>query len=134
MFNRSKGLAVALLAATFVLGAAVGGTAWTAIMDDGGQPTRRDHQRLSYAERLERDLSLTAAQRESVEVILEQRQGAMREIWREMEPRYDSLRQQLQTEISAVLNEEQREELQRLEARADSARWRREGRGENERD
>jgi hypothetical protein len=134
MFNRSKGLAVALLAATFVLGAAVGGAAWAAMKDDGGQPMRRDHQRLSYAERLERDLSLTTAQRESVEVILERRQGAMREIWREMEPRYDSLRQQLQTEINAVLNEEQREELQRLEARADSVRRRREGRGENERD
>jgi hypothetical protein len=58
----------------------------------------------------------------------------MREIWREMEPRYDSLRQQLRAEISAVLNDEQREELRQLEARADSARRHREGRGENERD
>ena len=134
MFNRSKALAISLLVATFVLGAAVGGAGWAALKDDGGRPMRRDHERLSYAERLERDLGLTTAQRESVEVILERRQAAMREIWSEMEPRYDSLRAQLRSEISAALNEEQREELRRLEARADSVRRHREGsRGEDER-
>jgi hypothetical protein len=133
MFNRSKALAVALLVATFVLGMTVGGAAWATLKDDTGAPPRRDRERLSYAERLDRDLGLTMAQRESVEVILERRQDAMREIWREMEPRYDSLRQQLRAEISAVLDDEQREELRQLEARADSARRHREGRGENER-
>jgi len=127
MFNRSKTLAVALLVATFVLGMTVGGAAWATLKDDTGIQPRRDHERLSYAERLERDLGLTTAQRESVEVILERRQGAMREMWHEMAPRYDSLRQQLKTEIGALLNEEQREELQRLEARADSSRRRRGG-------
>jgi len=135
MFNRSKALAVALLFATFVLGTAIGAASWAALKDDGGRPTtRRDRERPSYAERLERDLGLTTAQRDSVEVILERRHAAMRTVWSEMEPRYDSLRAQINNEINAVLNEEQREELRRLEARADSVRGHREGRGENERD
>lgn len=133
MFNRSKALAVALLVATFVLGTAVGAASWAALKDDAGIPTRRDRERPSYADRLERNLGLTTAQRDSVEVILERRQAAMRAIWSEMEPRYDSLRTQLHNEINAVLNEQQREELRRLEARADSVRGHREGRGENER-
>ena len=133
MFNKSKALAVALLVATFVLGAGVGGAAWAALQDDPGPPMRRDRERPSFAERLERDLRLTPAQRESVDVILDRQQAAMRTIWSEVAPRYDSLRAQIQSDINAVLNEEQRAELQRLEARADSARRHREGRGENER-
>ena len=133
MFNRSKALAVGLLVATFALGAAVGGAAWSAVQDGSRPPPRPGRERLSYAERLERDLGLTTAQRESVEVILDRRQAAMRAIWSEMEPRFDSLRGQIDNEIDAVLNEEQREELQRLRLRADSARRHRDSRGENER-
>jgi hypothetical protein len=133
MFNKSKALAIGLLVATFVLGAAVGGAAWAALEDDRGPPSRRGRERVSFAERLERDLGLTTAQRESVDVILGRREDAMRDMWSEMQPRYDSLRAQIRGEIDAVLNEEQREELRRIEAHADSVRQHREGRGENER-
>jgi hypothetical protein len=132
MFNKSKALAIGLLVATFVLGAAVGGGAWAAFQDDHGPPSRRGRERVSFAERLERDLGLTAAQRASVDSILGRREDAMREMWSEMQPRYDSLRAQIRREIDAVLNEEQREDLRRIEAHADSVRRHREDRGENE--
>lgn len=132
MFNRSKVLAVALLLATFVLGMAVGGAVWSA-WQGNRMPDRPPRERMSYAERLERDLGLTAEQRDSVDAILQQRQSAMRVIWSETEPRFDSLRGLIEQEIQAVLTEEQREELGRIRARADSARRHREGRSENER-
>ncbi|MGD8727122.1 MAG: periplasmic heavy metal sensor [Gemmatimonadales bacterium] len=133
MFSRSKALAVALLVATFALGAAVGGTVWAALEGDRSPQPRRERERPSFAERLERDLGLTIAQRESVDVILDRQQTAMRTIWSEMTPRYDSLRALIRNQIIAVLDQEQREEFLRLEARADSARRHREGRGEHER-
>jgi hypothetical protein len=72
-------------------------------------------------------------QRESVEAVFDRHDGAMRQIWSEMQPRYDSVRAQIRSEIDAVLTEEQIQELRRLEAQRDSVRRHREDRGENDR-
>ncbi len=133
MFNRSKAWAASLLGATFILGAAVGGVALAAWGDVDDEPERRPRGRTSFVDRLDRDLQLTPAQRESVVVILERRQAAMRELWREMGPRFDSLRAQINDEITGVLDQHQQEVYRQLIARGDSARRARDRRGSHER-
>jgi Spy/CpxP family protein refolding chaperone len=122
MFNRSKAMAGALILATFVAGAAVG-VVGSSVTEDGDRGRRdRDRPRMSYAERLQNELGLTDAQRESVSAILDRRQDAMRQIWEETRPRFDSLRVQVRNEITALLDESQREKYQALIARADRPR------------
>ena len=133
MFNRSIALAVTLLIATFVLGVAVGGGAVAAWGDKPERQPRPTRERVSYSERLQQDLDLRAAQRESVEVIMERRQDAMRQMWRGISPQFDSLRQEINQEIMAVLDSGQQATFQDLIARADSARRHRDRRGEHER-
>ncbi len=117
MLNESKLIAVALLAATFIVGAVLGGVASAAWA--GGDRDDRP-RRMSYAERLDRELSLTPVQRESVEAILDRRRDAMHKLWREVEPRFDSLRQQIRGEILSVLDESQQTQLRELIRRSDS--------------
>ncbi|NIM49235.1 MAG: periplasmic heavy metal sensor [Gemmatimonadales bacterium] len=130
MFDRSKAKAASLLVAIFVLGVAVGGAALAAWGDNDPGRSRRPRERVSYTERLRQELSLTTAQRESVEAILERSQESMQQYWREVGPRFDTLRAQVRTEIMAVLSEEQQEAFQQLMARSDSARRYRDRRGE----
>ncbi len=133
MLNRSKALAAALLAATFVLGVAVGAAGLAAWTDSRRERPRRESERLGFVDRLERDLDLTAQQRDSVAMIVDRRNDAMREVWREMAPRFDSLRSVINQEILAVLDDEQQAGFEAMLARADSARRHRDSRGGHER-
>ncbi len=133
MLNRSKALAASLLAATFVLGAAAGGVAMSLWEDDDDDRRTRPRERVSYAERLADHLELTEAQQESVAVILERRQEAVRQMWQEVHPRYDSLRVQIHDDIMAVLEEEQRAAYEELIARSDSVRRHRRRDGDHRR-
>ncbi|MGD2134720.1 MAG: hypothetical protein PVF27_01115 [Gemmatimonadales bacterium] len=120
MFSRSKAQAVSLLVATFLVGAALGGLALAAWSDDDDH--RRDdrgRERMSYSERLARELDLSPAQRESVEVFLDRQQDAMRDLWQEVGPRFDTLRMQIRTEIMTVLDSAQRARFQDLIARGE---------------
>jgi uncharacterized membrane protein len=131
MGNRSKTLAASLLAATFLLGIAVGGVAMAAWGDDDdGRRTRRSREHVSYAERLTERLDLSAAQQESVAVILERRQEVMHQVWQDVHPKLDSLRLQIRDEILAVLDEEQQTAYADLIARSDSVREHRRLHGE----
>lgn len=121
MLNQSKLWAVALLIATFAAGAVAGGVVAAALGDEPGE-RHRPRGRMSYAERLERELGLSAAQRESLDAILARRQQAMGELWRQVEPRFDSLRAQIRTEITAILDSDQRAAFQALIARSDSVK------------
>lgn len=123
MFDRSKVFAAALLTAMFVAGGAVGiavGGAWGA--DKDGDRGRRGRERMSYTERLDRALDLTEAQRESVAAIMDRRQNAMRAIWHEVEPRFDSLRTQIRGEIMSILDSAQQREFMQLITRSDTSR------------
>lgn len=126
MLNRSKGLAASLLVATFLLGVAVGGVALAAWGDRSDARERRPRERASYSEILERELTLTAAQRESVEVILARRQQVMTDLWAEIGPRFDSLRDQIRTEITRLLDEEQQAKYQDMITRNEQYRGGRE--------
>ena len=131
MFNKSKALAWSLLAATFLLGAVVGGVAMETWGDDDGR-RHQSRERVSYADRLEAELALTAAQRESVQVILDRRGEAMHGLWNEYRPRLDTLRDQIRGEIISLLDEEQREKFSQMVAHSDSVREH--GRGRSSRD
>jgi hypothetical protein len=123
MPNRSKMLATSLLAATFVLGIAVGGVAMAAWGDDDDNGRRsRSRERVSYAERLAERLDLSTPQQESVAVILERRQEGMQQLWQDVHPQFDSLRLQIRSEIMAVLDEGQQAAYEELIARSDSIR------------
>jgi Spy/CpxP family protein refolding chaperone len=126
MLNRSKSLAASLLIATFLLGVVVGGVALAAWGDRGDATERRPRERQSYSDILERELSLTTAQRESVDVILTRRQQAMTDMWAEIGPRFDSLRAQIRVEIAQVLDEEQQTTYQDMITRSERYRGGRE--------
>ena len=135
MFSRSKLLAVLLLVATLLAGGALGALGWATFGSARPEPGRRPpRERLSYSERLERELQLSPAQRESVDVILERQQEAMRVLWGEVGPRFDSLRTQIRSEIMTQLDSTQQARFHELITRgANRDQERRNGtRGPNE--
>jgi hypothetical protein len=110
MLNRSKAQALALLAAVFLAG---GATGW------GVAGWRAEHRPRrggpdAMVEFLDGKLHLTAAQRDSVKVVFTRHHAEAEAIWREVHPRYDSLRAAMRREISAQLTTEQRERYARL--------------------
>ncbi|HEX9581479.1 MAG TPA: periplasmic heavy metal sensor [Gemmatimonadales bacterium] len=131
MSNRSRLWATGLLVAAFVAGLAVGGAAQAALADRDDRPGRERSRRLSYPERLERDLQLTPEQRTAVETVMQRHQQSMRDIWRAAERQVDTMRLQIRNEIMDVLDARQREAYGTMNMRHDSlhaARERGEGR------
>ena len=120
MLNKSKLWALALLLAAFVAGAAVGAGAHAAAEGNRRGP------RPSYVDRLARELSLTAPQRESVQQILDHYDTSMHELWREVRPRMDTIRLDIRMRISGVLTVDQRPIYDSLTQRWDSVRAARE--------
>jgi hypothetical protein len=120
MLNRSKLWATGLLVAMFVTGAAVGGGVSRVWLENGAAVDQRDRGSAdrarppSYAERLEAHLGLTAAQRAAVDTILARRESDMRDLWQEMQPRFDALRDTIRTKIMAVLDDEQQQKYREL--------------------
>jgi hypothetical protein len=112
MFNQSKAFAVGLLVAVFVAGLALGVASDRWVLARRGPP-RRD-ARMSYVERLARDLQLTAVQRDSVSAIIRRHDPQMRAIFASVRPQMDSLRGQLANDIRAQLTDEQKAIHQRL--------------------
>lgn len=137
MLNRSKLLAVALLAVMFVAGVAVGG-AVSAVWGGGHDRDRADRRdrgpHRSYTQMLTVELDLSPVQQDSVRAILERREQAMRDIWKDTEPRFDSLRQQIRQEILAQLEAKQQDRYHALIAKSDSVRAARERREDERRE
>ncbi|UCF21109.1 MAG: hypothetical protein JSU87_06910 [Gemmatimonadota bacterium] len=134
MLSRSKLWAVALLLAVFAAGATVGAavvSVWNpgkvaSVSRSSGLGEHDRGRRHSYADRLQSELSLTTGQRAAVDAILERREAEMRELWAQMRPQYDALRETIRAEIMEVLDETQRQKFQALIERSRS-------RGERER-
>lgn len=112
--TRSRSGAALLLLGAFVMGGLIGG-ALTAMAD------HRAHKRPSYVDRLASDLTLSGAQRDSVQAILERHQPAMDSLWQAIRPQFQSERQLIRNEISAQLSAEQRAKYAQLQ-RQDSLR------------
>src|SRR5687767_8564890 len=98
MFNRSRAWAAGLLVAAFGAGVAVG-AATKAWGDRDKGPDRNRGPRLSYIERLERDLALRPPQREAIGTILDRHNATTREIQRQARESFDTMRIQVRSEI-----------------------------------
>lgn len=85
--QRSKGIALLLLIGAFIAGIATGFAADRAMRHD--RPGK--HRARSQVERMARDLDLTAAQRASVDSILDGRRQQMRQLFAPIRPQMDSL-------------------------------------------
>ncbi len=113
MFNRSKAWAFGLLAAVFAAGVATG-AAVEAFADGDETPRRGRRGAAAMVAHLTRELDLSPVQQDSVRAIMERHRPAFEAAWREMRPRYDSLRQRVRGEIGAQLSPEQRTRYERL--------------------
>lgn len=109
--SRSRAGAMLLLAATFVVGGLLGG-----VVTRMGR-----HQRPNYIERLASDLGLSDAQKDSVQAILDRHQPAMDSLWSLIRPQFQSERQDIRNEITALLSAEQQTKYLELQ-RQDSLR------------
>ena len=110
------------LAATFALGAAVGG----AILGWADRGSHTEHGRptpAAVADRLGGELDLTPAQRDSVRRIIERARPAMDSLWGECRPRIEQLKRAVNTEIATQLTAEQRRKFAELVAERER-RWR----------
>ena len=116
MLTRSRLQAAILLVATFAAGAVVGGAA-SAAWGRGPDSRRRDH---GFAAVLQRELTLTPSQRDSVQAILRRYDPEMRAVWDAMRPRFDSLRAKIHADIDRGLDRQQQAAFRRFSARQDS--------------
>lgn len=115
--------AVAMLALAAVAGGAIGSVLTARA---GGPGRAHDHERGYdwYVQMLDRELSLSPAQHDSVEAILRRRDGAMDSLWGEMRPRITAIRESIRAEIRAQLTPEQQSRLGEITARLDKERRR----------
>jgi Spy/CpxP family protein refolding chaperone len=98
-----------LLLATFAGGALAGGAA-IAVADWGDM--RRDHKQHrhdseDHLEFMTRRLDLTAAQRDSVRAILGRYKPRMDSIWRQIGPRFETIKDSISNDIRRQLTPEQ---------------------------
>jgi Spy/CpxP family protein refolding chaperone len=120
MPNKSKVLAVALLAAVFGAGA-VSGWAVQAWADSRpAKPGPRGSERTVLF--LSGELDLTAAQQDSVRAVFARYKGAMDNVWRDVRPRFDSVRALVRAEVITHLTPAQQERYRELMAKKDEER------------
>ena len=120
MLSRSKAWALALLAAVFVAGLALGGAAqaWAGRRDGCG----RSGGTVAVVKDLTRELSLTAVQQDSVRAVFDRHRSEMAAVWQRVHPQFDSLRQVMRAEISAQLTPVQQGKYKALLAEHDRRR------------
>lgn len=125
--HSEKRSAAFLLVAMAVLGLTVGigGTVVAAHQGVGRlhyhaeRPQRGPNE---YLDKLTRDLELTAEQRDSISSILERQRGDIDAIWREVRPRFDSLRTNVRAEMRVLLNPDQQARFDEISRQNDQRR------------
>jgi Spy/CpxP family protein refolding chaperone len=120
--SRQRLVATLLLAASFVLGGLVGGAATSFADRRGHGGGHGDRRRPSFIEHLTEELQLTAAERDSVQAVLDRHQPAMDSLWQAIRPQFESERQAIRTEISALLTPAQQARYVTMMQRQDSLR------------
>jgi Spy/CpxP family protein refolding chaperone len=121
--------AAALLLATFAAGGVIGRASarWTGTgsrqRSEGVERPRGsggERRGGGFVAMLQRELTLTPAQKDSVQTILRHWDPAMRAVYDGMRPRFDSLRALVHADIMQVLTADQKAAFQRWSARTDS--------------
>ncbi len=114
MVNRSQAWAAALLIAAV----AAGGAAGDLLRGPGGAsvvPRLRDTD--AWVAYLTHELDLTPAEQDSVRAVLRRHRPEVDRIWRDLHPRFDSVRAVMQSEIDTKLTPAQRDRYHALNAR-----------------
>lgn len=121
MPNKSKFIAVGLLALVFAAGGAAGwGVREGARCDGRGGGGRRGPD--AMVERLGRELDLSAAQRDSVRAVFARHHPETEALWAAVRPRFDSIKARVRAEIAAQLTPDQQARYQRLLEEAEHRR------------
>lgn len=111
--------AALLLVAVFVAGGIAGGALEATHLVGPRRPPRGPD---GFVRHLADELSLSAAQQDSVRAILQRHQGQMDSVWAEMRPRFETLRSTIRSEIAAQLDGQQRQKYDDLNRRAAESR------------
>ncbi len=108
MLNRPTAWAMLLLVTTFAAGivVGVGGRALWGRVAYGGAPERSRGVEPLVAE-LTDELALTPVQRDSVHAILQRHFTRMAAVWDTVRPRFDALRAEMDSEVTAHLTPDQ---------------------------
>ena len=104
---RAVSLLLAVLGAGFALG-------WFGHDQARHSRKRGEPREEAMMRKLERELTLSGPQRDSVRAIVRRHHAEIRGLWQEMHPRYDSLRAVTRAEIDAQLTPEQQARHERL--------------------
>lgn len=120
--NRSGLGPMTLLLGSFVLGGLAGGAATMLVDRPAHKKVHTDRRGPSFLERLSRDLSLSDAQRDSIQMVFDRHQPAMDSLWQKMRPQFEAERQAMRVEINALLTPEQQARYAALVQRQDSLR------------
>ncbi len=118
----SRGRAVGLLVVVFVAGLLAGfGLSRLGLHGPFG-PAHARRGPDSFVQALTRDLDLTQAQQDSVRGILARRAAAMDSLWREVGPRFETLKSTVRSDIRAQLNPDQQRKYAEMNKRFDAMR------------
>lgn len=122
--------ATLLLLATFAGGALAGGAA-IAVADRGDRPDHKRHRHDSddHLEYMTRRLDLTAAQRDSVQAILGRYKPKMDSIWRQLGPRFETIKDSISNDIRRQLTPDQQAKYTEMLERFERERRDDDGRG-----
>lgn len=118
MPNKSKFIAVGLLALVFVAGGAAGWGVREGARCEGRGRRGPD----AMVERLGRELDLSAAQRDSVRAVFKRHHPETEALWAAVRPRFDSIKARVRTEIAAQLTPDQQARYRRLLEEAEHRR------------
>jgi Spy/CpxP family protein refolding chaperone len=108
MLNRSTTWAVVFLVATFAAGIAVGAggrALWVRYASAAGPERTRGLDRMMHE--LNEELGLSPVQRDSVRAIVQRHRTQMTAVWETVRPRFDSMRAQMDSEVTRQLTPEQ---------------------------
>lgn len=119
--SRSTRSAMLLLVAAFLLGGVAGGAGVAAGLGrERGGGHGRDPER--YQRMLNHELGLTTNQQDSVKSILARHRQAMDSVWQDVQPRVETLRTIIRSEIARQLTPEQQEKFDKMNQRIDAER------------
>ena len=117
--KRSRLAALGLLLGALAVGALVGGVGVTMAEHRGVGPGKHRGGRDGYVERLTAELHLSRVQQDSIRAAVERHEPGFDSLWREIRPRFDSLRHGLRAEIRAQLTAEQQQRYAEMLERRD---------------
>ncbi|HSG81654.1 MAG TPA: hypothetical protein VLC48_05355 [Gemmatimonadota bacterium] len=135
MNGKSRVWASALLGIAFLVGGVAGASVDRLLVRPNATADARERRsadderdrRGGYIDWLAAELQLSDEQRVEVEAIVQRHQELLSDVWREMRPRYEELREQARADIKAVLTQEQLEAYEALLAEEAERRQSRRG-------